>query len=211
MENTMITDAELAPKQPLHELLCLHTADDGAGEVRRLATLGVTGIDAQSTQLLGKKLADWGTEQVKAHLREAFEVDSFALMFQAWSQVRKVHRAAKDSLGPPPADRDVPLLRHEIDAKVQPRLVLNVSGIDWCTIQLALTLKFSFESALLTLRGGQLTGLKLGNPTGTLSLACEGHEVAQFKRDLKLRAAYRFDPPLPWPGGGAAAAASWAH
>lgn len=205
----MITDAELAPKQQLHDLLSLH-ADDGAGEVRRLATLGVTGIDAQSTQLLGRKLADWSTDEVKSHLREAFDVNPFELMFQAWSQVRKVHKAAKESLGPPPADRSVPLKQHEIDLKVEPRLVLNVSGIDWCTIQLTLTLKFSFDSAVLDLHGGRLTGLKLGNPTGALTFACEGHEVGQFKRDIKLHASYRFDPPLDWPSGDVVRAAATA-
>jgi hypothetical protein len=206
MESTMSTPAELVPDKPLHELLSLHAADDGAGEVRRLATLSVGGIDTESTSLLGRKLAKWGTDEVKAHLREAFDVDPFALMLQAWSQVRKVHKAAKESMGPPPVARSAPLMQHEIDLKLEPHLVLNVSGIDWCTVQLALTLKFSFESVVLDLMGGRLTGLKLGNPTGALTFACEGHDVGQFKRDIKLRAAYAFDPPLAWPAAAAALA-----
>jgi hypothetical protein len=200
METTMsLEPAELASGQALHELLSLHVADEATGEVRQLATVGVQGLGAETTQVLGRKLSEWSNDQLKEQLRDAFDVDPFALMLQAWSQVRKVHKAAKESLGPPPATRSVPLLQHEIDLKVEPRLVLNVSGIDWCSVQLALTLKFSFESVVLELMGGQLTGLKLGNPTGALSFACEGHDVAQFKRDIKLHASYAFNPPLAWP------------
>jgi hypothetical protein len=41
--------------------------------------------------------------------------------------------------------------------------------------------------------------LKLGNPTGKITLTCEGHEVAEFKRDIKVRAEYDFQRPITWP------------
>jgi hypothetical protein len=208
---TMSTAIELQASRPLHELLSLNVDDRGTGELRRLATLGVSGVDAQHASVLGRKVADWDTDAIKSHLREAFDVDPFVLMFKAWSQLRKVHQAARASAGPPAVERSVALARHEIELKLEPDLVLEVGGVDWCSIGLTLALKLSFESVQLTLHGGRLTGVRLGNPAGTVTLKCEGQEVAAFKRELKLHASYRFEPPLDWPVGGPSGQAQAGH
>lgn len=197
--STAMNTVELNPGRPLHELLSLHGSSDGVNEVRRLAALSVGGVSAKEASLLGKKVSEWATADLSQELQKAFDPDPFVLLAKAWAQVRKLRKAVEDSRGPPPAAKTAALLKHEIDLKLEPRLVLNVSGIDWCTIKLGLTLKLSFESAQLEFNDGRLTALKLGNPTGAITLQCEGQEVAAFKRDIKVHAAYRFEPPLAWP------------
>lgn len=184
--------------QKLHELLQLSSAD-GLGEVRRLAAVGVSGVDAQHATVLGRKVADWSVQALGDELNEAFDLDAMALLAQGWSQVRKVARAVRDSRGTPPKAQTATLLKHDLEARVQPRLVLQLGGVDWCDIELDLSLKLTVEAAQLEFLDGALVALTLAKPTGSVTLKCEGQEVAAFKRSLTLHEAYKFDPPLRWP------------
>ena len=121
-------NVDVKPGSRLHDLLELRGNTDGVADVRRLAALR-GGVDGS---LLGKAIADWTPERLNADLEKAFAVDPFALMARAWSQIAKVRDAIKKSLGPPPVAASVPLLKHDIDAKLRPRLVLSVEGVDWC-------------------------------------------------------------------------------
>lgn len=190
--------------QRLHELLSLHARDPGVGEVRRLATVGVEGVDAEHAKLLGRKVADWSLDKLGDDLRQAFDLDPFELLARGWTQLRGVRRALKTSAGPPPTAQVVALLKHDLEARVEPRLVLQVGGLDWCDVKLALVVKLTVEAAELHFFDAALVDLKLGKPTGSLALLCEGHEVSAFKRSLTLKPAYHFDPPLRWPAPAAA-------
>ena len=194
-----MSTVELTPGGSLHELLALSRSGDGVDEVRRLAALSVGNVDAKDASLLGRKVADWASADLAEELKKAFDPDPFLLMAKAWAQLRKVRKAVEESRGPPAAAKSAALFKHDLDARVEPRLVLSVAGVDWCNIKLGLGLKLSFESALLAFMDGRLTSLKLGSPSGSITLQCEGQEVAMFKREIKLRAAYTFDPPLAWP------------
>jgi hypothetical protein len=193
--------------QRLHELLSLHGRDPGVGEVRRLATVAVAGVDAEHAKVLGRQVADWSLERMGDDLRQAFDVDVFELLARGWTQLRGLRRAVQASVGPPPSAQAVALLQHELEARVEPRLVLQVGGLDWADVQLALVLKLRVEAAQLHFFDGALVELKLAKPTGSVALQCEGHEVAAAKRSLTLKPAYRFDPPLRWPENAPAAAA----
>jgi hypothetical protein len=69
----------------------------------------------------------------------------------------------------------------------EPRLVLEVNGIDWLDVRLGLTLKVTMESAHLEVLDGRLLSVSLGEPTGALSLHCQGQEVAAFKRAVNSK------------------------
>ncbi len=194
-----MSTVELTPGGSLHELLALSRSGDGVAEVRRLAALSVGNVDAKDASLFGKKVADWASADLAEELKKAFDPDPFLLMAKAWAQLRKVRKAVEESRGPPAAAKTAALLKHELDARLEPRLVLSVAGVDWCNIKLGLGLKLAFESAQLSFMDGRLTSLKLGNPSASITLQCEGQEVAVFKREIKVRAAYNFEPPLAWP------------
>ncbi|WP_172843777.1 hypothetical protein [Variovorax sp. HW608] len=78
-------------------------------------------------------------------------------------------------------------------------------------MKLGVSLKASFESVQLELKDGRMSGLKLGNPTGNISLKCASQEVAAFKRDLKINQAYTFATPVPMAVAAPAAEATLAE
>jgi hypothetical protein len=197
--NSAVSTPELNPGESLHEWLSLHTSSGGVNAVRKLAAVSVGGVDADHASVLGKKVAEWAGADFARELEKALEPDPFMLMVKAWSQVRKLRQAAEESRGPPPQKKTEALLEHEIDLTLEPRLVLNVDGVDWCSIKLEVAIKLSFASAQFEFDNGRVTALQLGKPTGSVTLKCEGHEVAEFKRDIKLHAAYHFKPALAWP------------
>ncbi|MBM3341988.1 MAG: hypothetical protein FJY56_07740 [Betaproteobacteria bacterium] len=190
---------ELTPASTLHELLSFNLSSAGVDEVRRVAALSVSEGSVGEASLLGKKVSQWASADLAAELTKAFAINPFELLEKAWSQARKLNKAARESCGPPPDVKTEAILAHEVDIKLAPRLVLNVNGIDWCTINLGVTLKLAFDSAQLKFNNGQLTALKLGNPSGKITLKCEGHDIAEFKRDIKVHAEYLFKQPIAWP------------
>src|SRR5215217_1993802 len=137
----MTSAVELKPGEPLHALLVLPDDDgSGLGEVRRLAALDVANVDVRGASVLGRKLVDWPTADLAKELEKAFPMDPFTLLAKAWSQLRKIRKAVEASRGPPPANQSVALVQHEIEAKYEPRLVLEVNGVDWFSVKLALVL-----------------------------------------------------------------------
>ncbi len=185
-------NVDVKPGSRLHDLLELRGNTDGVADVRRLAALR-GGVDGS---LLGKAIADWTPERLNADLEKAFDVEPFALMAKAWAQIAKVRDAVKKSLGPPPAAASVPLLKHDIDAKIRPRLVLSVEGVDWCDVEFEIKLALALESAELELFAGALRAVRLGKVTGSVTLACQGVPVEAFRRDLRFESSYVFDPPI---------------
>jgi hypothetical protein len=197
----MTSSVELKTGRPLYDLLELQgSGSSGVEEVRRLAALSVGNVDAEGASLLGRKVSEWATADLAKEIENAFTVDPFSLMAKAWGQVRKVRKAIDASRGPPPTLQPVTLIEHEIDAKLEPRLVLEVNGIDWFDLKLGLTLKMRVESAHLDVVDGKLTRISLAKPTGTLSLHCQGQEVAAFKRSVRFAAIYALEPGLQLPG-----------
>lgn len=187
-----MSTVDVKPGARMHDLLELRGNAEGAADVRRLAALR-GGVDGS---LLGKAIADWTPERLNADLEKAFAVDPFTLMAKAWSQIAKVRDAVRKSLGPPPAAASVALLKHDIDAKLRPRLVLSVEGVDWCDVEFELKLALALESAELELFAGGLRAVRLGKVTGSVTLACQGIPVEAFRRELKFDSNYAFDPPI---------------
>lgn len=193
-----MTSVDVKPGSRLHDLIELRGNADGVADVRRLAGLR-GGVDAT---VLGRAIADWAPERLNADLERAFDVEPFALMARAWSQIAKVRDAVKKSIGPPPVAASVALLKHDIDAKLKPRLVLSIEGVDWCDVEFEVKLALAIESAELELFGGALRAVRLGKATGSVTLSCQGVPVEAFRRELKFDTSYVFDPPILGPGAG---------
>ena len=85
------------------------------------------GVDST---LFGQTVADLTPRRTSADLEQALAVDPFVLAARAWSQIAKVREAVAKSVGPPPAPARVALVKHEIDARLRPRLVLQRRGVD---------------------------------------------------------------------------------
>ncbi|MBT2301722.1 hypothetical protein J7E70_14745 [Variovorax paradoxus] len=194
-----MTSVELQKEQSLYQLLAIYSSPGGVEELRKFASVSVGGVDAEGASFLEKKVSEWAVADLDEELKKAFTPDPFALLAKAWVQLREVREAVKASKGPPVKAQSVKLLKHEVEAKLEPRLVLNVAGVDWCNVKLTLVLKLTFDSVQLEWTDGRLTELRAGNPAGSISLKCAGQEVKAFKREIKINAIYRFEKPVEIP------------
>lgn len=161
------------------------------------ASLRLGQIDSEHAKVLGRRVSEWRPEELSRELEEALSFDPYVMLLAGWSKLRKVRQAIEKSRSAqPPAPQTVKLATHEIDAKVEPSLVLSVLGVDCRAVKIGLTLKASFESAVLVFEQGRLASAKTGKPTGTLTASVEGHELGEFKRSLAFEPNCRFEPPL---------------
>ena len=198
-----MTTVEVKPRASLHELIAVHSHTDGVDEVRKLAALR-GGLDAHGVSVLDRAISDWSVDSAMRDLNQAFALDPFVMMAKGWTQVAKVRKAVKSSLGPPAASASAALFKHDLDIKVKPRLVLTVAGVDWCDVDFELKLGLAIESAELELFGGALRSVKLGKVTGSVTVSCRGTPIPAFKRDLKFSTHYEFEPPILAPRSAAA-------
>lgn len=194
---------DVKPQQTLYDLFALDGAG-GVGKVRELAALRVGQIDADHASVLRRTLSEWKPQAFASELEKALQPNPFELLAMGWNQFKEVSKAVKLSKGPPRSTQEVALLKHELEVKLEPRLVLSVQGMDWCEVALGVSLVAKFEAVHLKFVNGSLTELALGQPTGALSLSVEHQVVSELKRSLDLKAAYEFKPPLRWPTGRAA-------
>jgi hypothetical protein len=161
------------------------------------ASLRLGQIDSEHAKVLGRKVSEWRSEDLARELEEALSFDPYVMLLAGWSKLRKVRQAIDKSRSThPTAPQTVSLAKHEIDAKVEPSLVLSVLGVDCRAVKIGLTLKASFESAQLVFEQGRLMSVKTGKPTGTLTASVEGYELDEFKRSLAFEPSCRFQPPL---------------
>jgi hypothetical protein len=180
----------------LYDVLDVQRVDGGLNRVSDVAALRVGLIDAQDAQAVKDKLRALEPQALADALHDMLDVDLFKLFAGAWRQLHRVKQAVQKSVGPPPSDQSVDLPRHEVAGKLKPRLVLSLAGVDFADIDFEIKLAAAIQSAKLTLHGGALTAVRFGDVKATIKLACEGTEIREYARDLKLLSDYRFAHPI---------------
>jgi hypothetical protein len=184
------------PETRLVDVLDVHRVDAATGRVTDVVALRVGGIDAPDAKSVQEALRKIEPQRLADALHAMLDVDLFKLFVGAWRQLLKVQQAVKKSVGPPAAEQQVDLPRHEVAGKLKPRLVLNLAGVDFADVDFEIALSVSILSARLTIEGGALTAVRFGDTKGTLKLACEGTPIHEYSRELKLLAEYRFSHPI---------------
>jgi hypothetical protein len=193
-----VTETDVGPKALLSDLIEVRSHPDGIDQVRRLARLR-GGLDGHDSTVLGRALADWSVAGAASELDKAFALDPWGLLATGWNQAVGVRKAIKASLGPPPSSAAASLLKHDLEIKLKPRLVLSIEGVDCLDVEFELQLLLAIESAELEFKVGALAAVNLGKVTGSLTVACRGTQIPAFSRELRFRSAYHFDPPLSCP------------
>ena len=179
----------------LFDLAFPSTADGVTMEVRNSAALHLRNIDSEHASVLGTKVSEWPDRDLGDELRKALDIDPYLLLLKAWSQLIKVREALDKSKTKDEA-QNVALAKHEIDVQVEPSIVISAFGVDCRTVKLGLTLAASLESAQLVFVRGALTEVRMGEPTGTLSLSVEGQPIKSGERQLKFHPSIKFKTPL---------------
>lgn len=168
----------------MYQLLGLD-AERTIEELGKRARARVEDVNFEDAKVMGKSVRDLPLMDLQKKLLEAFPTNPFELLAVGWGQVREVKNAVAKSRTAPKHEVSH-LGQHDLEASLEPRLVLTVDGIDWCTIRLTAILQLRVQAAELVFDDGSLTAVTLGNPVGTVSLKVEGHEVADCKRELDI-------------------------
>ena len=192
---TDISGTTVAQGGRMFDILCPPGGDSVALTLRDTAAIHLRSIDSEHASLLGTKVSAWPERELAEELEKALTIDPYVLLLKAWATLRKV-RDAIDKSATKGEAQTVTLAKHEIDAKVEPSIVVSAFGVDCRAVKLTLTLAASLESAQLVFERGGLTKARMGKPTGTLSVAIEGQPISSGKRQLKFEPSIDFDPPL---------------
>jgi hypothetical protein len=168
----------------------------GTGRITDVAAVRVGLIDAPDAKAVQESLRAIEPQHLADELHKMLDVDLFKLFAGAWRQLHKIKQAVTKSVGPPPAEQLVDLPRHEVAGKLKPRLVLSLAGVDFADIDFEIALSVSIQSAKLTIAGGALTAVRFGDVKGTIKLSCEGTEIHEYARELKLLGDYRITRPI---------------
>lgn len=177
--------SELTENGSIYQLLGFEAAQVGLEELRDRAKFCVENIDFEDAKVMGKKVRELPSVDLRQKLVEAFSGNPFELLARGWGQVRVVREAVAKSRNPPKPEL-AHLGQHDLEANLEPRLVLTIDGVDWCTLRLSVVLQLRVQAADFVFYDGSLTAVTLGNPVGSISLKVEGREVAACKRELDI-------------------------
>lgn len=192
---TDISSTTVAQGGRMFDILCPPGGDSVALTLRDSAAIHLRSIDSEHATVLGTKVSAWPERDLAEELEAALKVDPYTLLLKAWATLRKV-RDAIDKSAIKGEAQTVTLAKHEIDAKIEPSIVVSAFGVDCRAVKLTLTLAASLESAQLVFERRGLTMARMGKPTGTLSVAIEGQPISSGKRQLKFEPIIDFKPPL---------------
>lgn len=181
----------------LVELLGLNAAAPPTGPLLERATVHVDGIEAPNARMVSAALRDLQPGELDRQLARMLDCNLFALCADAWSQVRRVRDGLRRSRAEPLKEQPVDLPGHTLEAKLKPSLVVTLAGVDWCHVNFEFTAKLKITAATLQLLNGALVGLRFAGGEALLSLACEGHELQDFKRTLTLLPEIRLKEAIP--------------
>jgi hypothetical protein len=188
----------------LFELFSLPSSGDGLKSVQEAVAARI-GASAESKDVsaIAAKLAAFKSDTLVASLRQMLNLDVFGIFVGAWRQLDDVHQAAVKSLAPPCEEQKVDLAKHKLEAKLRPRLVVSLHGVDLCDLEFEVCLTADVTTAKLFIANGELTAILPGPVTGSVALTMLDHELKKWDQDFKLLSTYKFARPWVLQGAGA--------
>ncbi len=182
----------------LFELFSLPAArDDLKGVHEAVAARIGASMEANDASAIVAKLAAFRSDTIAASVRQMLNLDVLGIFVGAWRLLDQVHQAAVRSLAPPCEEQKVDLLKHKLEAKLRPRLVVSLHGVDLCDLEFDVVLAADVATAKLFIDHGRLIAVQPGPVTGSVALAMRDHELKKWSQDFKLLQTYRF--ARPWP------------
>lgn len=180
----------------LFELFSLPSSRDGIKSVQEAvaARIGAT-AESKDVSAIAAKLAAFKSDTLVASLRQMLNLDVFGIFVGAWRMLDDVNQAAIKSLAPPCEEQKVDLAKHKLEAKLRPRLVVSLHGVDLCDLEFEVCLTADVTAAKLFIANGELIAMQPGPVTGTVALAMRDHELQKWDQDFKLLSTYKFARP----------------
>ncbi|CAN7774429.1 hypothetical protein LJR290_007709 [Variovorax sp. LjRoot290] len=190
---------ELKENGSIYQILGFDSTQVGLEQLHNRAKLCVQDVDFEDAKIMGKKVRELPSVDVQQKLAEALSGNPFELLARGWGQIRLIREAVAKSRNPAKPEL-AHLAQHDLEASLEPRLVLTIDGVDWCSVRLSIVLRLRVQAADFVFYDGSLTGVTFGNPVGSVSLKVEGREVAACKRELDISTSPYKPPSIRMPG-----------
>jgi len=187
---------DLKENTRLFELFSLPSSRDDINSVQEAvaARIGAT-VESKDVSAIAAKLAAFKSDSLAGSFRQMLNLDVLGIFVGAWRQLNDVHQAAIKSLAPPCEEQKVDLAKHKLEAKLHPRLVVSLHGVDLCDLEFEVSLTADVTTAKLFIANGELTALQPGPVEGSVELKMLDHEIKKWSKEFKLLSAYRFARP----------------
>jgi hypothetical protein len=121
---------------------------------------------------------------IVARIPDMLRLDLGAILVGGWKKVSEFQRYADPSKYPPDETIFVKLGRHTVTSSHKPSLDIVVDDVKVDTVPFELKLTLTLDTAMLTIRAGEVLAVAPGACQAAGELKCEGDSLV--KRDSKL-------------------------
>ena len=135
---------------------------------------------------------------VGSRLRAALDVDLLRLLAEGWTKVDLLRRDFIPAQERASTASQVTLAEHTQRIALDPDIHLTIDGIDACRLPIGLAIDVGITGAVLTIDGGAITEVELGELTLSAQLTYDGAElpIAMKTPQLKLVGLREIKPPI---------------
>ena len=134
---------------------------------------------------------------IAGRIPDLLRVDLGAILVGGWKKVRELERYADPAKCPPDETIFVKLGQHTVTSSHKPSLDIVVDGVKVDTVPFELKLTITLDTALLTIRGGEVLAVAPGACKAAGEFKCEGFSlVKRESRTVKLPGKWTFKQPI---------------
>jgi len=134
---------------------------------------------------------------IAARIPDLLQLDLGAIFVGGWKKVSEFQRYADPVKYPPDETIFVKLGRHTVTSSHKPSLDIVVDGVKVDTVPFEVKLTLTLDTALLTIRGGEVLAVAPGACKAAGELKCEGYSlVKRESTSIKLPGRWTFKEPI---------------
>lgn len=134
---------------------------------------------------------------IAARIPDMLHLDLGAILVGSWKKVSEFQRYADPSEYPPDETIFVKLGQHTVTSSHRPHLDIVVDGVKVDTVPFELRLTLTLDTALLTIRAGEVLAVAPGACRAAGQFTCEGYPlVKRESKAIKLPGRWMFKEPI---------------
>jgi hypothetical protein len=172
-----------APSQPITAQALLFDNTDLASA---LQDSGVGDTVGNELRGFAQATRDEAIHELGAISSELLELDLGQVLLDAWSKHSELRAAGQRTAAAPESEELVELLSHRVTLEDRPSIDLLANGRRVAELHLAIVITIDVEALTATVRGGRLTGLRVGRCDADASLSIEDKTLARRRAQLEL-------------------------
>lgn len=151
-----------------------------------LESSGVTTTVSEELGGFAQTTRDEAVRQIGKVGSELLDVDLTQLVLDAWRTHAELQAAGERTLRAPRSEELVDLVSHEITLEDKPSIDLLVNDRRIATLHLTLSLAIDVEALTAIVKGGRLTGVRVGRCSVDGRISIDDRCVADHRAELQL-------------------------